>query len=344
MTLDDEYETDPLLEEAAEWLLHLQESPHDPALTGRFEAWLARSPEHARAWEKMRRSWQLIGEVAPAHETSWRKDGRKATSPAMPTPYDRPRHATSHRRGRPNWHQRFAGMAAIAACAVFLVFAAPSFLLRFDADHMTGTAESRVVTLEDGSTVTLGAGSAIAANIGTAGRHVSLLGGEAFFEVAHDAGRPFTVEAGEVTVSVLGTAFDMQLSAVTAMVQLAEGSVDVSYERDGRTGAARLAPGEMVRIDRRTGDISRNAIAQDEIAAWRNGQLFVSDASIGAVVEQLQRYHPAWIKVVDGDLADQRVTGLYDLRDPDRALRALVQPYGGHVHALSPYLRVLSRF
>ena len=64
--------------------------------------------------------------------------------------------------------------------------------------------------------------------------------------------------------------------------------------------------------------------------------MFVNDATIGAVVEQIQRYHAASIAVPDITLAQQTVTGLYDLRDPDRALRALVQPHGGKVCTRSP--------
>lgn len=335
MTLADEHETDPLLEEAADWLLRLQEAPHDPATAGQFEAWLARSPEHAAAWGKIGRAWRLVGEVPPEHEAAWR-NGRQSPSAGRRTPP-----ARAVRTGAPNWRRRTVGAIAAAACAAFIVLAAPSLMLRIEADHMTGTAESRVIALADGSSVTLAAGSAIAANIDSGSRNVKLLAGEVFFDVARDAERPFTVRAGEVIVTVLGTAFDMQLSAKAATVQLAHGSVEVGY---GGTGTARLSPGEMISIDRQTGDMSRSAIAQDDIAAWRNGRLFVADATIGSVVEQLQRYHPAWIKVLDGDLARARVTGLYDLRDPDRALRALVEPHGGHVRTVSPYLRVLSRF
>lgn len=339
--MGDEHETDPLLEEAADWFLRLQETPHDPATAGQFEAWLASSPEHARAWAKIGQVWQLVGTVPPAHEAAWRHGGQ---SPFAGRSIADRRPARTIRTGAPNWRRRTVYAIAAAACAVIITMATPSLMLRIEADHMTGTAESQVIALPDGSSVTLGAGSAIAAAIDNRSRNVTLLAGEAFFDVAHDADRPFTVKAGEVAVAVLGTTFDMQLSANAATVQLAHGSVEVGYDHAGRTGTARLSPGEMISVDRQTGDMSRSAIAQDDIAAWRSGHLFVTDSSIGSVVEQLQRYHPAWIKVLDSDLAAERVTGLYDLRDPDRALRALVEPYGGHVRTVSPYLRVLSRF
>ncbi len=100
----------------------------------------------------------------------------------------------------------------------------------------------------------------------------------------------------------------------------------------------------MVVVDRKTGRMEKSAIAQADIAAWRDGRLFVNDVTVASVIEQLQRYDAAWITVPDTVLASQRVTGLYDLRNPERALRALVEPYGGTVHEVSPYMRIVGRF
>ncbi len=226
------------------------------------------------------------------------------------------------------------------AIGMFLLFAAPAITVRMAADYVTAAGENRTITLADGTVVTLGADSAIAQDLAGRERRVRLLSGEAFFDVTHDAARPFVVEAGGVGVTVLGTAFNVQLTTDAATVELERGAVQIAYENESTL----LSPGEMVAVDRHTGVMAKSAIAREDIAAWRSGHIFVNDATIGSVVEQLQRYHTAWIKVPDGGLASQRVTGLYDLRDPDRALRAIVQPYGGHVREISPYLRVLSRF
>lgn len=332
MTEDEK--ADPLLEEAIDWLLHLRDAPRDPETDRQFEVWLARSSAHARAWDAARRTWHLMGEVPPVHDAAW--TGRAA--PAARRARSAPRAA--RRRG---WASRTTGIAAAAAVILFLVVAGPSLLLRLQADHMTATAESRVVTLADGSVVTLGAHSAIATDLAGGRRRVTLLSGEAFFEVTPDPSRPFVVNAGGVDVTVLGTAFDVMLSSASTSVELARGSVSVASGPAPGNGATTLAPGEMVVVDRSTGEMEKASVALDDIAAWRNGQIFVNDATIGSVVERLRRYHSAWISLPDATLAAQRVTGLYDLRDPDRALRALVQPYGGQVHEISPYLRILSR-
>ncbi|WP_313531641.1 FecR domain-containing protein [Shinella sp.] len=169
-----------------------------------------------------------------------------------------------------------------------------------------------------------------------------LLSGEAFFDVAHDAARHFTVEAGGAKVVVLGTAFDVALDPSTTTVQLARGVVGVSAA--STAAVTEMAPGDMATVDHDSGEILRETVPQGEIGAWRNGLLFVNDVPVENVIARLQRYHSAWISLPDGTLARRRVTGLHDLRDPDRALRALVQPLGGKVRTVSDYVRVVSRF
>lgn len=335
MSLAKDENSDALLEEAMDWLLRLREAPGDPADTPQFRDWLSRSPAHVRAWDRAQAAWELMGEVPPAHAHIWQDRASPHSAARRAIGGERQRGAASRRPGK-----LMAGALAIAATGLLLLLAAPSLMLRMEADYRTATGESRSVTLPDGTVITLGADSAIASDFGGSERRVKLLSGEAFFDVVHDAARPFVVDAEGVGVTVLGTAFNVQLTSDLATVELQRGAVRVAYE-DGKMV---LAPGEAVAVDRHTGAMARNTIASEEIAAWRSGYIFVSGATIASVVEQLQRYHSAWITVPDGALAAQRVTGLYDVRDPDRALRAIVQPYGGHVREISPYLRVLSRF
>jgi transmembrane sensor len=335
LILAEDEKTDAVLEEAMGWLLRLQDARNDPEIVRQFEIWLSRSASHARAWAKARRTWQLMGNVPPAYEHLWSREmvhnGRLTRRPA----------ARARHRGRKPWT---AAAAAIAAVGIFLVAAGPSLMIRMQADYATATAQTKIVTLDDGTTVTLGADSAISSRLTARERRITLLSGEAFFDVKHENSRPFVVDADGVEVTDIGTAFNVQLSSVETTVELARGAVGVAYEHAGENENQSLAPGEMLVVDRRTGAMVKSTIAQDEIAAWRSGELFVNDVTIGSVVEQLQRYHSGWIKIPDSGLATQRVTGLYDLRDPDRALRALVQPYGGHVHSVSSYLRILTRY
>ncbi|KQW61998.1 MULTISPECIES: FecR family protein [Ensifer] len=311
-----------------DWFLRLKGEPNCPELTADFQRWLHRSDDHQRGWQYALRTWQLMGEAAPAHEHLWAGAARANV-------------ISSTRR---RWRRPVMSAVAAIAATLFLVLAGPSLLIRLQADHITATGQNARVTLEDGTLIELGGDSAIKTEMTAAGRHVTLLSGEAFFDVAHNPARPFTVEAGGVTVLVVGTAFDVRLAGGETTVELERGVVQVSVEDARETSDFRLLPGEMAVVTASDGAVTRNIIQPDQVAAWRSGRIFVKDASISAVAEQLQRYHSAWIAVPDRKLAGLKVTGLYDLHDPDGALKALVEPYGGRVRTFSTYGRVLTQY
>lgn len=307
------------------WFLDLKARPDCREVEQDFQAWSSRSPIHGRAFEQALATWKLLGEVPPVYEHLWRPV--VATAPA-----------------RRRWTSWTAGAAlALAACAIVLL-AGPSLLLRLQADHVTRTAESRTLTLTDGTVIEMGGDSAIATEITASTRRVTLLSGEAYFDVAHDASRPFTVDAGGVAVAVLGTAFDVQLADGETTVELARGTVAISYDGRDHKQNFELAPGEMAAVNHDTGAVMRSTIAPEDIAAWQSGKMFVNDVTVEAATERLQRYHGAWISVPDPALSKRRVTGLYDLTNPDSALEALVKPFGGKVREVTPYGRVLTRF
>lgn len=324
MTRHDQID-EALLEEAMDWFLRLNEPSRSNSDELAFAAWIGRSAQHQQAWTKACRTWEVMGETSPVNIPAWQNPRRAPT--ARPRGFGRRKAAG-------------IGLAALAACLVAIV-AGPSIVMRTQADYATATAQTRRVTLQDGSTVDLSASSAIAVDFSGTARRVKLLSGEAFFDVRPDASRPFVVDAGgELDITVVGTAFDVNVTPQLATVQLAHGAVDLSAPQTG--AAMKLKPGDFVSLERRSGQLSRSSMDVEAIASWRGGKLFVQDVPISTVVAELQRYHPSWITVASGELAGRRVTGLYDLTDPDRALEALVGPYGAKVHHVSPYLRVLS--
>ncbi|MBT9368968.1 FecR family protein [Rhizobium sp. CSW-27] len=324
-----------ILEEAADWLLQLQETPQDDRLRADFEAWLAASGRNRLAWQRTQRAWQAFGGTEPQYREHWENGPRSGAGVAS---------ATRPMPRRSAWRSR-GMLAAItgAALCLFAVFL-PSVLILLRADYRTATAESRTVTLADGSTVQLAASSAIATDFSGNRRRVVLLEGQAFFDVVPDQQRPFVVDANSVTVQVLGTAFDVEISDRLTSVALEHGSVRASVDSASAAPPETLVPGEMLLVDTSTGAMRKQSIALEDIGSWRTGRLYVVNQTIGSVIEQIQRYHPAWITIPDPVLARQTVTGFYDLRAPDRALEALVEPYGGKVHTVSNLARIIARF
>lgn len=308
--------TDPAMVEAADWLLCLNAAPGDLSLETAFRAWLDADRHHAEAWDGARRTWRLLGR----------------TRRAAPDPAARP-------RGR----RRIALAAAVAlAACLALVAALPPARVLMQADHATATGAIERVTLADGTVVHLNTASAVDVRYAAGRREVVLLAGEAFFEVARDPLRPFTVVAGDLEVTALGTAFDVRRAPESFAVWVEHGTVAVRFGRGEGAEALRLAAGEGVAVDRASGTLRARHASADQAGGWRSGHLFANGATIAEVVAALRPYHPGAIVITDAALGAHRVTGAYDLRHPDRAVRALVEPFAGRVRALTPFLLVVS--
>lgn len=209
------------------------------------------------------------------------------------------------------------------------------------ADHRTGTAELRKVVLDDGSVVSLDAASAIAVRYVASRREVALLAGRAFFEVEPMADRPFVVVVDDTMVTVTGTAFDVRSSPATTSVAVQSGVVEVASD-DGRRQLATLTRGEQLDIDRKSHHAARSAIVPDDIAARRQHRLIVDRATVADVVEELGRHYGGVLMLRDRALADRRVSGIFDLRQPIEALQAAVRTHDGSVTRITPYVVVIS--
>lgn len=313
--------------EATDWLILLQEEPHDRDLRRRFDTWREASPLNAEAWVATERTSDVAAAMTPAHADEW--------VPAVA------RRRAQRRASR--WSRRGIGLslAATALAACIALVAAPSMILRLQSDYVTGTAEQRALELPDGSKMTLGPGSAIALAFSAGERRLRLLEGEAFFEVTHDPARPFRVEAGKVEASVLGTSFDVRLDAQAVTVAVQEGVVGVAALGEGDPRVEKIAAGQAVRVasGRR---VERSSEPPQQMAAWRKGQLLSHDRPLREAVDLLRRYYAGTIILTDGALAERTVTGVYNLADPEEALRGIVQAHGGKVRRITPWLLVVS--
>jgi len=318
----DPSEEQPVRGQVVDWLMRLQEAPDDRRLRAEFDAWLAQSDRHRRAYIDMEPLWQQAEGVG-----SIRADRRPADRGAR-----RPRPARL-------LNGRWAAAAGLALAASLAIFVLPTLRLWLTADHQTGVAEVRDVQLEDGSRVTLDAQTAIAVDYTEHRRSVTLLSGQAFFEVVPSPERAFVVKADTVAVRVTGTAFDVAASKAGVAVAVRSGSVNVSDE--GRGIVDGLVAGQQVQVSR-NGVAVRSALSSDDVGAWRGHRLVVYDRPIRDVVQQIARHTHAVILFGDSRIADQLVTATIDLRQPSEALRALVDLKHGKILEISPYIVVIS--
>ena len=325
-------EEDRATTEAAHWLIALEEAPDNGSLRARFDAWHARSDANAAAWADTSGVYDMMAKTKPAHTMRW-----------APATAQRATHRGAIRFPARLSARRRVTLAivatAVAACLALIVL--PGVVLRLQADYITSTAETRSLTLEDGSTIQLGPGSAVEIAYRDGDRGVRLMRGEALFEVVPNAERPFHVLANGVETTVLGTVFDVRLVDEGATVAVRQGHVRVAYAGTTPPLSERLEAGDSVRIAR-NGHVDRSALPPGEVAAWQRGQIVARDRSVVDVIDELRRSYQGTILITDGSLGRQRVTGVYNLADPVAALRAAAGIHGGVVRQISPWLLVVS--
>lgn len=311
---------------AEEWLVLLQDRPDDTALHADHRRWLAADPANADAWREAQRVWALLGHPEGAAVVT--------RAAAGAPPLRRPVPAPPRRRPR-----MAAAVAALAACVALVVLLDGGALS--PADVATGVGETRRVLLADGSTAVLAPQTALDIAVDADGRRVTLRRGTAFFEVKPDPARPFTVGAGAVRTTVLGTAFEVGRDGDAVRVAVEHGRVRVDGA-DASVGAVTLSAGQAVRVGA-DGTGTAESLPPALVATWRGGRLAVRDQPVGAVVDQLAPYFDGWIVVADAALARQTVTGLYDLSDAAAAVEAVAAAHGAAVYRISPWLLVLRR-
>lgn len=211
-----------------------------------------------------------------------------------------------------------AGGLAVTAAAVAVVVLTPT-LGSAPIEQVYESAPGQVtdVALEDGSHVTLDAGSAVRVAFADDVRRVTLERGAAYFDVAHDATHPFQVSVGDRQVIVTGTRFVTALTGDGAQVSLLQGRVLVgrrdAAEKAALDGALVLSPGERAVFKPGEPAIEKAVADVDTTTAWRRHRLVFRNAPLTDVVAAAARYSDAPLVIADADLARIRVTAVLPL-------------------------------
>jgi len=289
--------------QAADWLVRLQAAGLDEADAVAFDAWLAADPANATAYDATLSVLFEVEAAAPRIEEKLKtvRPGRSAAA----------------RRG---WLAA-GGLAAAATVAIALT---PFSLLAPTAQTFaTAKGEHRSVKLADGSTVDLNAGSRLTVSLGARERRVTMSEGEAVFDVAPDKARPFLIAAGDRTVRVVGTRFDVRRRAGLLSVTVDRGLVEVrpSVGVEGR--AWRLHPGQKLDHAEGASGVQVSAVDPAQVFSWKSGRLIYRDQPLSAVVADLNQQFPRQILIADPALAQTKVSGVLVLDNQAAVIRRL---------------------
>lgn len=320
---------------ARDWLVRMTSGEPTAEESRRFEAWLAQSPSHRKAYEQERLFWQRLGHL------------KAASGPHTWAPASRTRTPSTDRRAKGRVPARarrtFAAAGLAAACLSLFLLSGDWLSAALLADHRTAQGELLSVDLPDGSAAHLDTDTALAVTFDATERRIALLRGEALFEVSPDPQRPFRVETAGGVIEAIGTTFVVRRDSDAADVAVLEGQVRVvSPAAAGSAEAAILArQGERTRFSNDDLPSPPEAFDLRTAAAWRQGVILIDGLPLDRALAELDRYRPGQILLM-GEGDDYRpVSGAFDLQNVDAAVAGLAATHGLSVTAVTDYLLIL---
>lgn len=298
--------------QALRWVIRCSAGPLPERQQRTLQRWLRADPQHVLAWRQQQAFWRGLDAAGPEVLAALPEltEDRQGLRPIAP-------------------RRRLPWLLASAAAVVLMVAAAPHALLLARSD-LHSTDAPRMVQLEDGSIAVLDAGTALAIEFDGQQRHLRLLRGQAWFQVAHEA-RPFQVEAAGGEIRDIGTAFSVSMQDTTVLTQVSEGGVDV---RPGDGSVQRLHAGQarVFRDGRWLQPVQLEDTAT--MAPWRRGEVVIDDQPAAQAIADLARYRRAPVWVLGGQGASVRVSGLFHLQQSETAINAVAAQAGLRVQRL----------
>ncbi|MCE4538526.1 FecR domain-containing protein [Pelomonas sp. P7] len=316
--------TREILAEAAVWVTRLHGPDRSRTMQRECLAWQARSAAHRLAFERCTDTWQDVAGV------------RRTDIPAS-TSEDQVR---SSEVGGKGWRLATA-IAALGCAGAFALSLWP------DGTYTTGVGEQRLIVLADGSRVTLNTSTDVRVKLTDALRTVTVARGEALFEVAKDAGRPFVVSVSDAKVVATGTAFLVRSTPPAKAggdafgVTLLEGQVIVQRSdaavQSALSSAVVMTPGDRLRVGQAIGENGRagptgarlDRPQLNPLLAWKRGVAELDDVALADAVADMNRYSKVPIMLADSAaLRALRVSGVFRTGDNQAFAQAVAKLLG----------------
>jgi transmembrane sensor len=347
----------PILEQASRWWALLNSESASCSDHREFGEWVGRSPERVAAYLQTAR----LVKALKSPQLTWPSTTAEAlirearTSSTRVLPFSS-RQVTN--RVDQGVHRRFPWRFSGAMVAVLLMGIGLSlFVLQMPTELKTGLGEQRSVLLDDGSRVTLNTASTIQVELRKAHRRVHLIQGEALFEIAHDAGRPFEVQVRNAVLIDVGTQFNVDMRPNGTTVTVIDGRVAIASVDSADSAGARAGHGvpATTRESLTLGPRDRLVITTSGLGApqhdtnvasslaWTRRELMFERRPLGEVAKEFNRYNRDRIDIDSPELERQEVTGIFEAKDPASFLAFLSSvpnveireaPDGDHIVAI----------
>lgn len=319
---------------AIEWRMRINSGYITPEERAQFEHWREQDRRHADAYDQAITMWEALGtldqsDLEPSvFKRSWLFEARRFFR-------DAPAYFVKTHRGFA------AGMAAAMAVTFGIsiiainepwstsasVIETPAIITAYSSER----AETKEITLEDGSKITLGAASMIEVAMSDSARNVRLAKGAAVFNVVSDPDRAFIVAAEDFSAKVVGTVFDVRNNGGVVRLSVVEGEVEVGHPLmiDGRASSMMtrkaVSAGERIIASKEDGLSRVTEFREEDFASWREDRLRYVGATLQELVADANRYSEREIIIDDALSAglSQRATFTFEGQNVARMLDTL---------------------
>ncbi|MDB5608153.1 MAG: putative FecR [Bradyrhizobium sp.] len=311
--------------EAHAWIRRLTSGEAGATDAAALRLWCGRSPTHAAAFSQASQLWEAFGQAGQ----SLRDDERISN--------ERRRSASSVLIGR-----RALIGGALAASAAGVMIARPPLGLwpsffELRADYRTAAGEQRQIAVSEGVSVQMNARTSISIGAGGDSDAVELIAGEASFKMPDRQPKSFSVVAAGGRTSANGARFDVRLIGPAACVTCLADEVRVEHQARSVT----LEPRQQVAYDN---DGLKNVAVIDPVvvSAWQQGLVIFNMTPLTEVIEELNRYRPGRIVLLNSELGRLPVNGRFRIDQPDEALAQIARAFGVRHRILPGGLVLLS--
>ncbi len=289
---------------ALDWVARQSARDLDRRESAAFDAWYGADARHQGAYLRARALQHALDQLTVQDSQREAPLHRESANDAAPS---------RHRRA---WLAGGALAAGMAALSVMSMRAqAPQRSI-----YTTAKGEFRKVPLADQSVLSINSASQVEVALSRSERRIFLTQGEAWFEVAKDKTKPFVVEAGDVRVRAVGTAFAVRRHehGAGADVIVTEGVVDV-WSDTGSAPTRQLGVGTHAVVAERASSIAvmRDPGAVERLLAWREGKLIFQHRTLADAVADFNRYNVRQLVIADPALRRKTLVGRYRIDQPE---------------------------
>lgn len=282
--------------EARSWLMRQALDGESLEHSEAFQRWYRASESHARAFDEIARTWS---------DATTLQDLKHLVGPQTRVAND-------------SWRMR----ALAASVALVAIIGLLVWTLQRPQVYETRVGEVRELTLSDGSTLTLGGKTVVAIRMTEKRRFAELRSGEIFLSVHPDKQRPFFVSAGETSLRVVGTQFDVRRGVSQVEIGVLEGTVEVVGEREPQA-VKRVHGGQQV-VATGQGELGEPQLnGPMQPGSWRKGQRVYIDAPLREIVADANRYSQQSVELADASLGELKVSVSFRAENQQQMLNSL---------------------